>query len=285
MARTVDGRRGELAARLRTVRAAAFRSGQRFAEHLGWPQSRVSKLETGAQMPTEEDIDAWVAGARAGSEVRAELLELLSVARVEYVNDREFGRRGGWVENQARLVRVEAEATRIACWLPAMIPGLLQTPAYTRELLSGPGRFGMMEPMSDVEIEGLIIERARRQEVLYTGDKQIELYVGEAALHAAPGTMQTLLGQLDRIMTLLGLATVEIGLIPFPAMPVMPLSSFEFRDDTVLLESLTGEQRISDPDEVAGYLRALEALHDAALFGDDAVALIRRVIATLTSPS
>lgn len=284
MARTVDGRRGELATRLRTVRATAFRSGQRFAEHLGWPQSRVSKLETGVQMPTEEDIDAWVTGAGATSEVRAELLELLSAARVEYVNDREVRRRGGWVQNQARLVRAEAEATRLACWLPAVIPGLLQTPAYTRELLSGPGRIAM-DPLSDAEIEGLIAERVRRQEVLYSGDKRIEIYVGEAALHASPGTRETLLSQLDRITTLVGLSTVEIGLIPFPAMPVMPLCGFDLQDDMVLLESLTGEQRISDPDEVAGYLRALEALHDAALFGDDAVALIRRVIATLTSPS
>ena len=47
-------------------------------------------------------------------------------------------------------------------------------------------------------------------------------------------------------------------------------------DDVVVLETLTGEQRISDPDEVGIYLRALDSLHEAALFGGEAVALIRR---------
>ena len=284
MARTVDGRRSELAAHLRTVRAGAFRSGQRFAEHLGWPQSRVSKLETGAQMPTEEDIDAWVAGAGAPPEIRVELLSLLAEARVEYVNNRELGRPGGLARNQAWIRELEAEANRLAAWLPAMMPGLVQTPAYTRELLGRPGRPTMALPTDAVEVEGLIGERVRRQEILYKPGRQIQLYIGEAALHSMPGSVDTLLGQLDRLTTLVGLTTVEIGLIPFPAMPIIPLSGFELRDDVVSIETLTGEQRISDPDEVAVYLRALDVLHDSALFGDDAVALIKRAIGRLSAP-
>ncbi|HEY1970609.1 MAG TPA: hypothetical protein VGH89_21835 [Pseudonocardia sp.] len=44
---------------------------------------------------------------------------------------------------------------------------------------------------------------------------------------------------------------------------------------------MTGEQQVSDPDEIAVYLRALVALREAALLGRDAVDLIRRVIGQL----
>lgn len=282
MARTVDGRRGELAARLREVRAGAFRSGQRFAEHLGWPQSRVSKLETGAQMATEEDIDAWVAGARATPEVRADLMSLLAAARVEYVNDRHLGRSGGLERNQARIRELEAGAARLACWQPALMPGLVQTSAYTRELLIRPNS-PTMALATDVEVEGLVGERVRRQEILYRPGRRTEIYVGEAALHMAPMSIDVLRGQLTQLATLATLATVRIGVIPFPAMPVLPLHGFDLRDDLVILETLTGEHRISDPGEVAVYLRALDALREAALFGDEAVALINRTIRSLAA--
>lgn len=51
-------------------------AGNRFAaERISWPQSRVSRLETGSQLPTEDDVRTWVAAAGAPSEAVAELLE------------------------------------------------------------------------------------------------------------------------------------------------------------------------------------------------------------------
>ena len=50
--------RVRLATRLRELRAATGLSGNRFAQRIGWVQSRVSKLETGVQIPTEADIAA-----------------------------------------------------------------------------------------------------------------------------------------------------------------------------------------------------------------------------------
>ncbi|MGQ0773017.1 MAG: helix-turn-helix domain-containing protein [Pseudonocardiales bacterium] len=58
--------RVRLAARLRELRTATGLSGNRFAAHIGWDQSRVSKLETGAQLPTDEDLRTWVAATSQG---------------------------------------------------------------------------------------------------------------------------------------------------------------------------------------------------------------------------
>ncbi|MGH3514131.1 MAG: helix-turn-helix domain-containing protein, partial [Pseudonocardiaceae bacterium] len=78
----------QLAARLKALRVTKFRSGNQFAHHVGWPQPRVSKLETGAQRPSVEDIRIWVSAVGAGREVEAELLAMLAATRFMYVTHR-----------------------------------------------------------------------------------------------------------------------------------------------------------------------------------------------------
>ncbi|MEW1569781.1 helix-turn-helix transcriptional regulator [Streptomyces sp. NPDC093509] len=48
-----------LGARLRMLRAEAGLDGQGIAERLGWQRSKVSRLETGKQTPTSEDLRQW----------------------------------------------------------------------------------------------------------------------------------------------------------------------------------------------------------------------------------
>ncbi|MGH3755409.1 MAG: Scr1 family TA system antitoxin-like transcriptional regulator [Pseudonocardiaceae bacterium] len=123
--------RARLASRLRGLRAGTGLSGNRFAvERIRWPQSRVSRLETGSQLPTEDDIHAWVQAVGASSATVAELLER---ARIEYATWRDTYRRsGGPGGKQASIAALEAQATRIRGFQPAMVIGLLQTPHSAR---------------------------------------------------------------------------------------------------------------------------------------------------------
>ena len=50
--------RGRLAEALKALRVGAGLSGARLAEMLGWQQSKVSKIETRKQLPSEDDIAA-----------------------------------------------------------------------------------------------------------------------------------------------------------------------------------------------------------------------------------
>jgi transcriptional regulator with XRE-family HTH domain len=273
-------RRARLAARLRAIRAAAAPSGSDFARRIGWGQPRLSKLETGKQLPTEADIRAWVTAAGADDSVTAELLGLLAAARIEYVTHRDESRiEGGLTKVSEAQAALEAAAMHIAEWQPAMVPGLVQTAAYAREFFEG-DRPTLTDP-GDVDPDAMAAARVRRQDVLYQPGRRIELILGEAALRCTPGTIGTLLGQLDRLVSVTDLPTVELGIVPFPLMPVMPLSSFYFHDDVVYIETLTAEQQLSEPDEVAVYVKAFDLLRQAALFGSDAVALIQRVAAEL----
>lgn len=58
-----------------------------------------------------------------------------------------------------------------------------------------------------------------------------------------------------------------------------PLACFAVYDDQfMLVETLTDEQRLDDPDELAVYIKAFDQLRDASATGPDTVTLIRHVI-------
>lgn len=279
----LNPQRVRLAARLRALRTAAFPSGNQFARHIGWAQSKVSKLETGAQRPSEDDVREWVRATDHGADVEAEVLAMATAARFEYSTVRDDVRRGGGIAAaQVQIAGLESAATHIAEYQPIMLPGLVQTAAYARELLAlhgGP----MTAGASEDEVEALVSARIRRQEILYQPGKQIQLVIGEAALHDPPGSIETLVGQLDRLVAVAGLASVDLAVLPMGTrMPVLPLSSFAAHDkQLVFVETMTGEQRLDEPDEVAVYVMAFELLRNAAATGPEAVALIQRVAAGL----
>ncbi|MBA2324725.1 MAG: helix-turn-helix domain-containing protein [Pseudonocardiales bacterium] len=269
--------RRRLGARLRELRALRFRSGSALAEHLGWVQSRVSKLETGAQLPSEADLDTWVAATGVGPDVRAELAELVMAARLDYhIWSEAFARPGGIAALQDAYAHKEAAATRLATLTLSVIPGLLQTVAYATELLTV---LGPMLGGDPAEVASLVAARMRRQNVLYTPGKRIQMVIGEGALRTWFGTPETLRGQRDRLVQAIDLPGVEIGIAAFGRPnPAPALGEFALHDsDVVFVESLTGEQRIEAPDEVAVYVRAFEAAMAAAVTGADAAALIRSI--------
>lgn len=285
----ITPQRALLARRLRDLRAAAFPSGSALARRLhadhptgSWHQTRVSKLERGLQRPTERDITQWGEATGASPHDLDELRELLAATRVEYATFGQlYHRAGSPAADQARTTTADAETKRIAEYQPGMIPGLVQTAAYAREVLSlpcGPSAAGA----SSDDIEAIVGERIKRQDVLYQPDKKIHLVIGEAALRTRFGALQTLLGQLDRLVAVSGLANIELGVVPFHTpLPVFPLTNFIIYDDAVLIETITGQQRLHAPDEVALYERFFDQLRGAAAIGADAAVLIQRVAADL----
>ena len=104
----------------------------------------------------------------------------------------------------------------------------------------------------------------------------------EGALRARVVSAPTLVGQLDRLLAVIGLSTLDLGVIPFEAaVPVFPLSGFRLYDDLVIVESIMGEQQLAEADDVAGYEKYLELLRDAASTGTEAAAVIRRSLESL----
>lgn len=280
--RKIIPQRARLGERLRELRATRFRSGAALARHLDWQQTRVSKFELGAQLPSDDDLDAWVAATGAGPQVRAELAELLTRARIEQKTWAEDYRGGGIAASQAQIGELEAEATLIREYQPSMVPSIVQTVAYAREMLTAPGGPVLVGATPDA-VEALISERVKRQALLYERRRQVQIVLGQAALTVHFGSVDTLIGQLDRLVTVAGLPSVDLRVLPaaIPS-PLLPLGGFSIHDgETLWWETLTREVRSADPEEVAAHTKAFELALTASAAGLAAVALIQDVAAEL----
>ncbi len=252
------------------------------ARRLGWQQTRVSKLELGAQLPSDEDLDAWVVATGADSGVRAELAELLTQARIEH---REWGadyRSGRIAASQAEIRQLETKARVIREYQPSMLPSIIQTPAYAREMLLAPGG-PVLVGATPEGVEANIAERVKRQALLYEPGREVQIVLGQAALMVRFWSVDTLIGQLDRLVVLAGLAAVDLRVLSIEApSPILPLGGFSIHDDqTLWFETLTRELRTTDPEEIQVHTTAFEAAREAAAAGPAAVALIQRVAAEL----
>ena len=273
--------RTKLAGALRALREATGHSGVAFAQRLGWQQSRLSKLETGRQFPAEDDILQWAAAADADP---APLLDQLSRAKAEHATWAEqYRRAGGAAAKQASIGGRYESASHVAKFQPAMIPSQLQTAEYASELLrspSGPRAWGASED----ELEALVAARMARQQILYRPGKRIQVVILEAALHIRLVSPRAMAGQLDRMLALDGLASLDLGIIPAATVvPVYPMSGFViFDNDLVVVETIGGEDSISDPDEVSRYVEWFQLLHGAAVRGREAARLIRAAMDAAT---
>lgn len=247
---------------------------------LSWQQSKVSKIETLKQLPTESDVTAW-AGATGAAARTAGLLERLRCARIEYMSVKDAYRSAGAAGTQADLLALEKQSARIAEFQPAMIPGLLQTADYAREFLHlpcGPLSFGA----GSDDVGQMVASRLERQQVLYQQGKQVQVIILEGALRTRVVPAPTLAGQLDRLTALAGLPTLELGIIPFEAaVPVFPFSGFRLYDGIVIVESIVGEQQLSDEENLTRYENYLGLLRESAVTGREAIPVIQRAASGL----
>ena len=172
--------RAALIARLTGLREAAGLSGNALAKRMGVVQSRVWKIEHGGLLPNEDDIAAW-AEATEHPEAAGELAEMLKAARGEQAFSTVYRQRGGAAAYEDRVRAVEERSARIGEFEVAVIPGLLQTADYCREVVSLPGGLRAWGT-DDAGIAAKVNGRLRRQEILHDPARRIQMVLGEAAL-------------------------------------------------------------------------------------------------------
>lgn len=271
--------RAALAARLTHMRAAAGLSGNALAKRMGIVQSRVWKIEHGDLLPAEEDIRAWA--RETGHEQEAEgLMQALAEARGEQAFSAVIRRRGP-AAYQDQVRAVEDQYVRVGEFAVAVIPGLLQTADYARELLSVPAG-ARAWGADDAALEATVNARLRRQEILHDPSKRVQIVLGEAALRTLVVSAPVLAVQLGKLLSVLRLPSVELGVIGFgQRMPVYPLGFRLYGDAMAVTESIAAERYHTaedEPEEVAAFIEAFNELRQAASTGDDAEAIIQRAL-------
>jgi transcriptional regulator with XRE-family HTH domain len=272
-----------LGARLRDLREQAGLTGAELAAALGtgWRQPKISKIETGRQLPTGAELAAWV--ATTGGELD-ELTQLREQAAVDYRTRRErITGAGGAVAHQQDLTALAESCTFLAEFQPALVPGYLQTAAYMREM-AATHIFLEDDGMPPETFQRVIAAKIRRQAILYEPGREFVHVVTEAALRLRIGAISTatLRGQLTHLAELATLSRHTFGVLPFTSQcPAQP-SGFSLYDrDLVCVETTAGVLHLTDPDAVARYSRWLDQLVDVALTGPDAAAFCRQLATDL----
>jgi transcriptional regulator with XRE-family HTH domain len=269
-----------LGARLQELRAEAGHNQRQLAERLGWPQSKVSKLESGKQTPTAEDLRAWAAGVGA-PDAAGELVARLRGFETRYRTWKRQLAAGHRARQELGSTELSRSQT-VRCFEPAIIPGLMQTADYARCVFTKNADF--RETPRDTE--DAVRARLKRQEALYDRDRRSHFLVWEAALHTLLSPRQIMASQLDRLGGLIGLDTVSLGIIPLRApMRRSPGHGFMIYDERlVTVETLNTEMWLDDAADVQLYLKAWEWLNDTAVFGRQARRLIALAQAALEAP-
>lgn len=266
-----------LGARLRELRAEAGFDGKGIAAALGWQRSKVSRLENGKQTPSQSDLTQW-AQAVGHPDLATELTGRLSGLETHY---RSWRRQlaGGRAARQ-ELAIVETAATQVIRGVEvARIPGLFQTPEYARHTFRSNAEFRQMPR----DIEEAVRARARRQEALYEPGRRFRFLVWEAALYVVTCPYEVMAEQLDRLSGLIGLDTIELGIIPFGAqLKRSPAHGFWIYDQRlVIVETINAELWLDDEDSLSLYTRAWEWLSEGAVYGPQARRLISRAKASM----
>lgn len=207
----VSVRQRRVSTELRTWRIKRGLSCKEVAQALGWSESKVSRMETGERGLYEDDVSAILGFLRVPAEIRQELMNLVR-SGVER-NWHEIG--DVPISKLVRdLIRFENEATAIYSFELMLIPGLLQTAEYARELMRAlPGS------RSDQVIESMVAARMDRQRLLDRANPpQLNMIIEEMVLHRRMGDSMVMYGQLQHLLAASARRHVSIRILPFNAL-------------------------------------------------------------------
>jgi len=205
-------RRRRLAAELREIRESTGKSGDAVAAALKWSPSKISRYErarTGLQpREVERLLDYYeITGAR-----RTLLLALAEDA----------AQKGWWEEfadelsaDYQQFIGLEHEASSIAIWHVDVVPGLLQTQAYARHIISS---YSRVDPRAPGMVERLVRVRMRRQQVLNREPElQLSVVLDESVLKRRIGDELVMYEQLQRLVREAERPNLTLQVLPLDA--------------------------------------------------------------------
>ncbi|MEU8626144.1 helix-turn-helix transcriptional regulator [Streptomyces sp. NPDC048669] len=277
-------RRRRLGAKLRALRGeltleeVAERSKGQFV------YSKLSRIETARSASKAKDIDALLdlyaeVGREVSDELRAALLTLT----------KEGAQRGWWHSYRGvltpvyeDLISLETEAESISSWQLGVIPGLLQTGEYARDII----RATAMSEAIEARVDALVEVRLARQAVL-TREEPLALWtiIAEQSLRSTSDTDGLMREQLGRLLTVGKRPSINIQVLPANApLHVGQLGSFTVLGfgphadlDVVHTEGLTSALYVEEREQVAAHRDAWQRLSATALSVEASADLITEI--------
>jgi hypothetical protein len=277
-----------LSRRLIAMRSRTGLSTTQVDREMHWERGRLQRMQGNHwTLPDVSVVRDLLRFYGASDKELAEAIELALHARTrvwwrEYAGDRKDDERV--FENE--FPGFEHDASRICVYMPLVIPGLLQTPAYIEALmLAGPKPPAWRERGKQA--------RLRRQQILGRTDgtaPRLVAVVTEASLMYRWGTKTDRQDQVKHLVAVGRRPNVELRLLRFEDGPHPGMSSlinvFDFPDDqqdpsVVYLENDTAIQEVTSPGDVRAYSDTFGRIRTAALAPAATIAYLDKLAATL----
>jgi transcriptional regulator with XRE-family HTH domain len=265
----------QLAAELRRLRDAARLTGEEAAGRLGWSPSKISRIETGQTAPGAADLRRMLDLYEVTGTHRDQL-ELLA---------RSADQRGWWdaytdtlAPEYTALIALEAEAESVRWYAPMVVPGLLQTERYAREVI----RSGLLIAPPG-EVERRVQVKMTRQRVLTSDNPlQMAVVIDEATVLRTIGGPEVMREQLGHLTAMAARPNITVQVLPLNA-SAHPALNGEFTilafpdlvaPDVVYLENMTSDLYVEREGDVYRYGLAFDRLRELALTPEKSAELI-----------
>jgi transcriptional regulator with XRE-family HTH domain len=272
-------RRRKLGAELRALRTTAGITSGEAARLVGWHQSKVSRIETGTSGAKPADVRMLL---DAYGVVDPQLRELLLVlAGSEDRGDRQHwshAYRGVLPPTYRDFISLESQANAMRTLETTVVPGLLQTAEYAREVTRA-----AVDGLSEERLDALVEVRLARQDVLRSGTPlRLSAVLDEAVLRREVGGPEVMTWQLRRLIEAGRLPHVRLQVLPFGAGAHIGVTGsfviFSFSTtsdlDVVVLDHLTSSLYLERKEDLEAYTEAFHALQHHALSPDETLEFI-----------
>ena len=204
-------RRRRLAAELRGIRESKGKSGDVVAAALKWSPSKISRYERARTGLRPRDVERLLDYYQITGQRRELLLTLAEDAAQK-----------GWWEEYAdslsedyqQFIGLEHEAMSIALWHVDVVPGLLQTEAYARHIISS---YSKVEPVAPGMIGRMVRVRMQRQQVLDRDGLQLTVVLDESVLQRRIGDDSVMHEQLQRLAREADRSNMTVRILPLDA--------------------------------------------------------------------
>lgn len=281
MGQTIRSRR--LGSDLRQLRRKADLTAEAVGDELGFSQSKMSRIESGSVRVSRTDLKALLALYKVTDE--KQVTAFLDAAKGAKS-------RGWWIAYEDALPReyrdfiaLEGTATGIRTFEGLIVPGLMQTPDYTRHIITaGPA---VLPPG---HVDSLIKVRMERQSIL-DADQPPKTWaiVTEGALRQVVGGYAVMLDQLQHLTRLTERSNITLQVLPFEAGAHAGVQSsfvlFDFATDpsVACVANLTGTLFMDQSGQLDAFSDAFDNLRAGALSPVDSLTRITDIMDLMRS--
>jgi transcriptional regulator with XRE-family HTH domain len=266
--RPVEGK-DELSRSLRQLREEAGLTTRDVAARTGFSQAKVSRVERGINVPTEADvlalIEVYEPPAGVARHLRALARDIRAVHR-PVVMARPKARPSLF---QSRLARIEASSEHVGTFSNTVVPGLLQTEAYIRELIAP-------RQLEAGEADNFVRARLDRQTLLDDTAHRFTLVIAEGVLGWRAGSREDMADQVERVADATRRENVRVGIIPWGTRATrFPLHAWDIYDRrAVSYGTVDATAILTEPRDVEKYAILFDTLASSAVYDDEARALL-----------